>query len=325
MDMNFLNNLKRSGAMCPEGAICGLLFSLLLCACSDPQSALPAPPLTEVEADLHRHIAVLAADEFEGRAPGTAGEDKTVAYLRQEFAALGLQTGNGDSWFQEVPITSVDAKPSAIVVRGPDYQRELALGEEVNVGTMQQVSQVVVQDSPLVFAGYGIVAEERGWNDYAGLDVAGKTVLVLVNDPGYASQDEALFNGNRMTYYGRWTYKYEEAARQGAEAVLVVHETGAAGYPWGVIGSPEARIGLTAENRRLGPRQGRGLDQPGHGRRITGCGRPGLSDHEGRRRQAGIQGGRSGRPDFLGHPEQYAEQQHEQERGGAHSRRQISR
>ena len=245
MDMNFINNLKRSGA------ICGLLFSLLICACSDPQSALPAPPLTEVEADLHRHIAVLAADEFEGRAPGTAGEEKTVAYLRQEFAALGLQPGNGDSWFQEVPITSVDAKPSAIVVRGPGYQRELALGEEVNVGTMQQVSQVVVQDSPLVFAGYGIVAEERGWNDYAGLDVAGKTVLVLVNDPGYASQDEALFNGNRMTYYGRWTYKYEEAARQGAEAVLVVHETGAAGYPWGVIGSPEARIGLTAENRRL--------------------------------------------------------------------------
>ena len=235
-----------------------ILCSCLLSACSDQgtEVAYGGPsatgqPLLQVEADLHRHIAVLASDEFEGREPGTAGEEKTVTYLRREFAALGLEPGNGDSWFQEVPLTSVDARPSAIVVRGLDYQREPELGTEINLGTSQQVSQVTVEAAPLVFAGYGIVAPERGWNDYAGLDVVGKTVVVLVNDPGYATQDESLFNGNSMTYYGRWTYKYEEAARQGAAALLVVHETGAAGYPWNVIGSPEARIGLTAENQNL--------------------------------------------------------------------------
>ncbi len=207
--------------------------------------------LAQIEADLHKHIAVLASDEFEGRAPGTPGEEKTVAYLQQEFAALGLQPGNAGSWFQEVPITTVDAQPGAIIVSGSGFERELGFTTEINIGTKQQIPEVVVSDSALVFAGYGVVAPERGWDDYAGIDVTGKTVLVLVNDPGYHSQDAALFNGNSMTYYGRWRYKYEEAARQGAAAVLVIHETGAAGYPWEVISGPNARIGLTAANKYL--------------------------------------------------------------------------
>ncbi len=229
---------------------------MLLMACSEtpePTSASQgaAAVVAEIEADLHTHTSVLASDEFEGRAPGTPGEEKTVAYLQQEFAALGLEPGNGDSWYQDVPITTVDAQPGPLVIRGADFDRELGFTTEINVGTRQQVAKVVVSESELVFAGYGIVAPERGWDDYAGIDAKGKTVVVLVNDPGYHSQDPELFNGNSMTYYGRWTYKYEEAARQGAAALLIVHETGAAGYPWEVIGGRGARIGLTAENQNL--------------------------------------------------------------------------
>jgi Zn-dependent M28 family amino/carboxypeptidase len=233
-----------------------LSLALVITACShSPDSQVARDGLSgaqEIEADLHTHVAVLASDEFEGRAPGTAGEEKTVAYLQREFAALGTQPGNGESWVQQVPITTVDAQPGPITIAGSASHRELGFTTEINVGTQQQIPEVVVSNSEMVFAGYGIVAPERNWNDYAGIDVEGKTVVVLVNDPGYYSQDSALFNGNTMTYYGRWTYKYEEAARQGAAAVLIVHEIGAAGYPWEVVSGPSARIGLTAEGKHLG-------------------------------------------------------------------------
>jgi Zn-dependent M28 family amino/carboxypeptidase len=235
-----------------------LLFcfaSILLAGCAEQKAPTTGTPavsaLAEIEADLHTHTEMLASDEFEGRAPGTSGEDKTVAYLKREFAALGVQPGNGDSWFQDVPITTVDAKPGPIKVSGDNYDRELSFTTEINVGTTQQVSRVDVENSPMVFAGYGVDAPERGWDDFQGMDLTGKTLLVLVNDPGYHSQDPALFNGNTMTYYGRWRYKYEEAARQGAAAVLVIHETDAAGYPWEVISGPSARIGLTAQDKNL--------------------------------------------------------------------------
>jgi Zn-dependent M28 family amino/carboxypeptidase len=235
---------------------------IMLTACGEqnpPQteSAVPAPAnniRTGVEADLHRHIAVLASDEFEGRAPATSGEDKTIAYLQNEFAALGLEPGNGDSWFQEVPVTSVTVDPSVrLELRGEAYARDLAFSTEMALSTPQQLESVVVRDAGMVFVGYGIVAPERNWNDYAGIDVTGKTVVMLVNDPGYTSQDAALFNGNTMTYYGRWSYKYEEAARQGAAAALIVHETGAAGYPWEVVsvGRQGPRIGLTAADKNV--------------------------------------------------------------------------
>jgi Zn-dependent M28 family amino/carboxypeptidase len=231
---------------------------IMLAACSEQNPPPPTPDTDarrlSVEADMHRHIAVLASDEFEGRAPATAGEEKTIAYLQREFAALELEPGNGDSWFQEVPVTSVTVDPSVTLqLRGEDYSRDLVFATEMALSTPQQLESVSVGDSELVFVGYGIVAPERDWNDYAGIDVTGKTVVMLVNDPGYTSQDPALFNGNTMTYYGRWTYKYEEAARQGAAAALIVHETGAAGYPWEVVsvGRKGPRIGLTAENRNI--------------------------------------------------------------------------
>ncbi len=234
--------------------VLSLLTALLVTSCGDKQpAAIEVTSLTaQVEADIHRHTAVLASDEFEGRAPATRGEELTVAYLREQFETLGLQPGNGDSWFQDVPITSIESNPSALFsIAGDDYNRVLAYESEMVVTTQRAVPSITVTDSPLVFAGYGINAPERGWNDYAGLDVTGKTVVVLVNDPGYATQDAEVFNGNTMTYYGRWTYKYEEGARQGAAAVIIVHETAPAAYPWEVVsvGWSGPQIGLTDANK----------------------------------------------------------------------------
>jgi len=208
-------------------------------------------PTAVIEAILHEHIAVLASDEYEGRAPATAGEEKTIAYLQQQFEALGIAPGNGDSYFQAVAVTEITTSSDVILqMQGSDYEARFSYGEQMMVGTQQQIPYVTVQGSDVVFVGYGIVAPERNWNDYAGIDVTDKTVIILVNDPGYATQDPELFNGNAMTYYGRWTYKYEEAARQGAAAALVVHETGPAGYGWEVVSSSWSgpQIGLEAAN-----------------------------------------------------------------------------
>jgi Zn-dependent M28 family amino/carboxypeptidase len=217
--------------------VLGFILTVLGCADEGPasvESAISTP--TPSFADLERHIEILASDEFEGRRPGSPGEEKTVNYIREQFLRSGLKPGNGDSYFQTVPLRALTADPSALVsVEGDDYARDLRYGSEMMVWTKRALAQVSVSDSQLVFVGYGVVAPEYGWNDYEDLDVAGKTVLMLVNDPGYASQDEQLFNGNAMTYYGRWTYKYEEAARQGAAAAIIVHETDAAGYGWEVV------------------------------------------------------------------------------------------
>ena len=208
--------------------------------------------LKDIFAELHEHIAVLASDEFGGRAPATEGEALTTAYLVQQFRALGLAPGNGDSYLQPVPVTELrtDANVS-LAVRGRDFNAELTFGDDMVVSTERQVESTALVDSEIVFIGYGIVAPERNWNDYAGVDVKGKTVLILVNDPGYATQDESLFNGNAMTWYGRWVYKYEEAARQGAAGALLIHDTGAAAYGWDVVynGWSGPQIRLTAADR----------------------------------------------------------------------------
>ncbi|WP_239017240.1 M28 family metallopeptidase [Seongchinamella sediminis] len=244
-----------------------LLASLLLAlgACSGESSqstppgdsvaaVAPGPDAAQtIEAELHRHIAELASDAYEGREPGTPGEDKTIAYLVKEFQALGLQPGNNGDWFQEVPITAVKTAHDAVLsLRGADYNADLSFGDEMVVFTERQMTVTELDESPLVFVGYGINAPERNWNDYAGIDVKGKTVVVLINDPGFATGDPQVFNGNAMTYYGRWTYKFEEAARQGAAGVIIVHETAPAAYGWDVVrnGGMSAKIGLTSENRR---------------------------------------------------------------------------
>jgi Zn-dependent M28 family amino/carboxypeptidase len=186
--------------------------------------------------DYTTHIRTLSSDELEGRGPSSPGEEKTIAYLKDAFEGMGLSPGNGDSFFQEVPLVSITAEPDAVLgIRGSDGTEELVYGDDFMAWTKRVRDEVEIDDSELVFVGYGIVAPEYDWNDYEGLDVEGKTVVILVNDPGFATQDTMLFSGNAMTYYGRWTYKYEEAARQGAAGALVVHETEPAAYPWGTV------------------------------------------------------------------------------------------
>lgn len=183
---------------------------------------------------FRRRIKTLSSDEFEGRSPATEGGKKTIAFIRDEFKKIGLSPGNGDSWYQEVPLVAITADSRSLTLSGT-RKKELEIGKDAMVWTKHVTDEVEIAVSELVFVGYGIVAPEYDWNDYEGIDVKGKTVLMFINDPGYATQDPALFNGNAMTYYGRWTYKYEEAARQGAAGVLLIHETGPAGYPFEVI------------------------------------------------------------------------------------------
>ena len=200
------------------------------------------------------HIAMLASDEFEGRQPSSPGEEKTIAYLKDQFAALGLEPGNGNSFFQEVPLVEITTDSNITMTIGNgDATMELAYGTEMMAGTKRVVATTGLDGSEMVFVGYGIVAPEMDWNDYEDLDVAGKTVLILVNDPGFATQDPELFNGNAMTYYGRWTYKYEEAARQGAAGAIIVHETKAAGYPWEVVSGSWSgpQFDLVAEDKNM--------------------------------------------------------------------------
>src|SRR5574341_1606893 len=187
-------------------------------------------------ADLAHKIQVLAADSMEGRSPSSAGEEKTVRYLVDQFRQLGLRSGSGEDYVQQVPLVSIAADRSmTLAVQGKSGVSNLAYGDQFVAFTSRVVERTGIQNSELVFAGYGIVAPEYGWNDFAGVDVKGKTIVVLVNDPGFATGDTTLFKGHTMTYYGRWTYKYEEAARQGAAGVLIVHETAPAGYPWEVV------------------------------------------------------------------------------------------
>ncbi len=200
------------------------------------RAQLEAAQASITAGQLAEHIRVLASDEFEGRLPGTAGEEKTLVYLRERFEAVGLEPGNAGSWFQDVPLVSIAASPGArLTVRKAGRVERFAYGDEIMVWTKRVLESVDLRDSELVFVGYGTVAPEYGWDDYADVDVRGKTVVMLVNDPGYATEDPGLFNGRAMTYYGRWTYKYEEAARQGAAAALIVHETAPAAYGWGVV------------------------------------------------------------------------------------------
>jgi Zn-dependent M28 family amino/carboxypeptidase len=187
-------------------------------------------------ADFAQHVKILASDEFEGRAPGSAGEEKTVQYLQAQFQRMGLKPGNGDSYFQTVPMVETTAdETTSLTLQVKGQPRELKFGTDMVVGTRTGQPEVKVDGSDLVFVGYGVNAPEQQWNDYAGVDVKGKTVVMFVNDPGFHGQDATLFEGKRMTYYGRWTYKFEEAARQGAKAALIIHDTAGASYGWDVV------------------------------------------------------------------------------------------
>ena len=189
-------------------------------------------------ADLNARVRAIADDRFEGRGPGTPAGERAAQWIADEMKRIGLEPGNNGSYFQTVPAVTIalDAAKSSFAVAGPDGEKRFAFADEAVWWTPQYEQQNVrVERAPLVFAGYGVVAPEENWNDYAGLDVKGKVVVVLINDPGFLTNDDALFKGRTMTYYGRWTYKFEEAARQGAAGVIIVHETEPAAYGWQVV------------------------------------------------------------------------------------------
>ena len=219
----------------PVSFLIVLPLFVLLTSC-DSTAADQTLNKVEIEASaIDGFLSSLASDEFEGRKPFTDGETKTTEYLKAEFEKMGLLPGNDGSYYQDVPLVEIDPTPSeTMLVKGKDETLELKLETDYAFYTEREQAEITLENAPLVFCGYGIVAPEYNWNDYEGLDMKGKIAVVLVNDPGFEG-DSTIFKGNTMTYYGRWTYKYEEAARQGAAGVLIVHETRAAGYPWFVV------------------------------------------------------------------------------------------
>src|SRR5574343_206048 len=199
---------------------------------------------------LKKHIAVLASDYYMGRKPFTEGETKTVNYLVEQFRQLGLEPGNGDSYIQSVPMANILATAApAMQVNSIKGSFTLKAFDDYIIWTDKTDSSFSLENTELVFAGYGVVAPEYNWNDYAGLDVKGKVVMVMVNDPGFWIGDTSLFKGKAMTYYGRWTYKFEEAARQGAKACLIIHNTAAASYPFSVQQNSFNTTRLKLDNR----------------------------------------------------------------------------
>jgi Zn-dependent M28 family amino/carboxypeptidase len=208
--------------------------TILLVACAAERASAPGLD----EPTFRRHIAALSADEFEGRKPATPGEAKTVEYIRQQFVALGLKPGNGSTYFQSVPLVEITADPNiALTVSGGSESRSFKYRDDMVVWTKRVVTDAALEESELVFVGYGIVAPEYDWNDYAAANIKGKTAVILINDPGFVTGDPKLFAGRAMTYHGRWTYKYEEAMRQGAAGALIIHDTEPAAYGWEVVQS----------------------------------------------------------------------------------------
>jgi len=229
--------------------ICFVLFTA--CSSQNNNRVNDEDGLAVFSADsMKQHIAMLASDSFMGRKPFTEGEKRTISYLQQEFTAAGLEPGNGNSFLQEVPMVNI------LATAAPSMQVQSAKGnftlkafDDYIIWTDKTDSSISLDNSELIFAGYGVVAPEYNWNDYEGLNVKGKVVMVMVNDPGFWSGDTTLFKGKTMTYYGRWTYKFEEAARQGAKGCLIIHNTAAASYPFTVQQNSFNNSRLKLDNR----------------------------------------------------------------------------
>jgi len=221
--------------------LAALLVSTALftaCGIGETDTTTNDPSATSSTIDIGRRIEKLASDDFQGRAPSTPGGQAASQYIADEMSEAGLApAGENGTYFQAVELTAMTVLPTSSMSISDGGETIIDADQNSNsvFWTKRLDSSVSVSDAELVFVGYGVNAPEYGWNDYEGLDVKGKTVVMLVNDPGFATKNADLFKGNAMTYYGRWTYKYEEAARQGAAAVLVIHETEPASYPWEVV------------------------------------------------------------------------------------------
>jgi Zn-dependent M28 family amino/carboxypeptidase len=244
------------------------ILALLFAGCRQNQTRHAVSPAhfgattpTISAAALLQHIQVLSSPEFEGRAPGTPGEERTVNYLVDQFKSMGLQPGNptDGSFIQNVPLAGFTAEPTISFVAPGAQAIDLRFPTDAVAWTRRSEPLVKIENDEVVFIGYGVVAPEYQWDDYKGVDVRGKTVLILINDPPVPTDpsdpeklDDKVFKGRAMTYYGRWTYKYEEAARRGAAAAVIVHQTGPAGYPWGVIMMSSGREGFDLKDTSTG-------------------------------------------------------------------------
>jgi Zn-dependent M28 family amino/carboxypeptidase len=255
-----------------------LALCAALAACSPPESTPasdttpgPAPTvqrtpigeLPDIDADaVLAHTKILASDEYEGRGPGTKGEELTVNYLVNHFKQIGLKPGNTDgTYVQKVPLVGITADGAPLIVKSASgAERRLTWGDDVVAWTKHVADGASIDDSEMVFVGYGVVAPEYDWDDYKGVDVRGKTIVMLINDPPVpdpanpAQLDARTFGGRAMTYYGRWTYKYEIGAEKGAAGVLIIHETGPAGYPFEVLqgGNLGEKLDLITPDKNMG-------------------------------------------------------------------------
>ena len=230
------------------------VFSALIFSyCSTQKEVENTPAVDSLQ--LTNYLSELASDQFLGRMPFTKGEEITVDYIKDEFVRAGIEPGNNDSYFQQVKLVRISSqRDSVLSLKTKSGALTLDFLDDFAAGTSRVEETTIVENSELIFVGYGIVAPEYGWNDYQGLDMQGKTAVVIVNDPGFRTKNEQLFKGNAMTYYGRWTYKFEEAARQGADGIIIIHETDAAGYPWSVVrgGWGGDQMVLDMEHKNLG-------------------------------------------------------------------------
>jgi Zn-dependent M28 family amino/carboxypeptidase len=210
-------------------------FAIPLCLFSCKTETLQPLPLSQES--ITRHMSVLASDEFQGRMPCTEGGRKTVNYLKEELQKIGLKAVNG-SYTQDVPLVDINGTmDSTMVIQTQKGSMVLQQSKDFVIHTERPVDRLEIKDSELVFCGYGIKDDKSGWNDYAGIDMKGKIAVVLINDPGYGSEDTSFFKGNAMTYGGRWDRKYDVADEVGADGLLIIHETASAGYPWFVVSS----------------------------------------------------------------------------------------
>ena len=243
-------------------AALAVLLTVAACNASDKAAtsatAIPDVQIPELSlATLQEVTKELSSDAYEGRAPGTPGEEKTVAYIIKKYEEAGLKPGNNGKWTQDVPLVEITAKNATpLSFTGGKTPVTAQYAKDYVAFSYRVQPKTEIKDSDVVFVGYGINAPEKGWNDYAGLDVKGKTVVVLVNDPDWQTKEaKGEFNGRAMTYYGRWSYKYEEAARQGAAAVLIVHDTEPAAYGWNVVESSNTGANYLAESKNGGADQ----------------------------------------------------------------------
>jgi Zn-dependent M28 family amino/carboxypeptidase len=222
---------------------------------SDELSNRLQPALEAITPDgLLAHIKVLASDEFEGRAPGSKGEELTVKYITDQFKKIGLKPGNPDGTYtQEVPLAGIKSEPQMSFVTR-DKTMDLKFPDDFVASSARLQPEIKIDKSDLIFVGYGVVAPEYGWDDYKNVDVKGKTLLMLIGDPPIpdpkapSKLDDKIFKGKAMTYYGRWTYKYEIAAKKGAAAAIIIHETEPAAYPWQVVRSSWSKENFELDN-----------------------------------------------------------------------------